>query len=118
MTAKDFLFELGCEELPAKNLYVFANKISQAILDTIKNAGLAFAEYQLFVTPRRIALLISKLSSASPDKTLSKKGPAKKPKTDLRNPAAFLWINYPLKIIIWFITMKKKAKQLKNYYPF
>ncbi|MDX2165175.1 MAG: glycine--tRNA ligase subunit beta [Gammaproteobacteria bacterium] len=75
MTAKDFLFELGCEELPAKNLYAFANKIIQAILDNIKIAGFDFSEHQLFVTPRRIALLISKLSSASPDRKLSKKGP-------------------------------------------
>jgi glycyl-tRNA synthetase beta chain len=76
MTAKDFLLELGCEELPAKSLYSFADKLIQAILNDIKNAGLTFADYQLFVTPRRIALLIHKLSSASPDRKLSKKGPA------------------------------------------
>jgi len=76
VTAKDFLLELGCEELPAKNLQNFATYISQNIIDGLKNNSLDFAESKIFVTPRRIGILITKLDSSSPDKILKKKGPA------------------------------------------
>ncbi|HEV2613631.1 MAG TPA: glycine--tRNA ligase subunit beta [Gammaproteobacteria bacterium] len=75
-TAKDFLLELGCEELPAKNLKNFAELIGKNITDELNKVSLDFQSYKIFVTPRRIAVLITKLSSSSPDKNISKKGPA------------------------------------------
>lgn len=74
--AKDFLFELGCEELPAKNLKNFAEAIGQAIIAELKKVSLDFKSYKVFVTPRRMALLITTLNSHSPDKIVEKKGPA------------------------------------------
>jgi glycyl-tRNA synthetase beta chain len=73
---KDFLFEMGCEELPAKNLKSFADLIGQNIIENIKKTDLSFESYKIFVTPRRIALFIKQLSAGSPDKTAIKKGPA------------------------------------------
>ena len=73
---KNFLFELGCEELPAKNLKSFAEYITQNILDNIiKKNNLDFQSYQIFVTPRRIGLLIKNLAARSADKKIVKKGP-------------------------------------------
>ncbi len=76
MTAKDFLLELGCEELPAQGLKPFADKIGHEIIERVKEHALSFMDYEVFVTPRRIAVLIKKLSSSSPDKNRVKKGPA------------------------------------------
>lgn len=73
---KNFLFELGCEELPAKNLKSFAEYITQNIIDNIiKKNNLDFQSHQIFVTPRRIGLLIKNLAACSADKKIVKKGP-------------------------------------------
>lgn len=76
MTAKDFLLELGCEELPAQGLAAFADKIAHEIIEQLRKLSLTFVDYEVFVTPRRLAVLIKKLSVSSPDKAVIKKGPA------------------------------------------
>ena len=74
----DFLVEIGTEELPPKAL----NKLSQAFLDGIKagltEAELSFGEAVAYASPRRLAVRIQDLQSKQDDKTVERKGPAKK----------------------------------------
>lgn len=74
----DFLVEIGTEELPPKAL----KKLSQAFADGIQS-GLTAAELQfglvtILATPRRLAVRIEDLQAQQADKTVEKKGPAKK----------------------------------------
>lgn len=74
----DFLVEIGTEELPPKAL----KKLSQAFADGIQS-GLTAAELQfglvtILATPRRLAVRIEALQAQQADKTVEKKGPAKK----------------------------------------
>jgi len=78
MTSKDFLLEIGCEELPANGLFSLANQLGERLLQNIKQVHLEFGELKTFATPRRIAVLIKNLSTTQPDRMIEKRGPALK----------------------------------------
>lgn len=78
MTSKDFLLEIGCEELPANGLFSLANQLGERLSQNIKQAHLEFDELKTFATPRRIAVLIKNLSTTQPDRMIEKRGPALK----------------------------------------
>lgn len=70
------LFELGCEELPPKSLKKLSQALLENILSGLQEAGLDFVQYNVFATPRRLAVLIDGLASVQPDKIVEKRGPA------------------------------------------
>jgi glycyl-tRNA synthetase beta chain len=76
MTARDFLLEIGCEELPAQGLSAFAEKIANELIAALKNAQLDHKEVNHFVTPRRLAVQIKQLSALQPNRQVEKRGPA------------------------------------------
>ncbi|MBL4647754.1 MAG: glycine--tRNA ligase subunit beta [Gammaproteobacteria bacterium] len=51
-TTDDFLFEIGCEELPAKQLSKLSHALMQAITDELMQAQLTFTQTRYFATPR------------------------------------------------------------------
>jgi glycyl-tRNA synthetase beta chain len=72
----DFLFELGCEELPAKALPKLATSLHDHLKDFFESNHLAFADSEWFATPRRLAVRFSQLDTAQQDKQVEKLGPA------------------------------------------
>jgi glycyl-tRNA synthetase beta chain len=76
--SKDFLVELGTEELPPKNL----EKLSQAFLKEITSGlsalKLGFKNAEVFATPRRLAVFISDLEEHTPLEDLVIWGPPAK----------------------------------------
>lgn len=84
---KDFLFEIGTEEMPPLAL----EKISAAFTENIKNnltkKALTFEAIKNYFTPRRIAILITNLASQQPEQIIEKRGPAIKASfDDQKNP--------------------------------
>lgn len=75
-TTADFLVELGTEELPPKSLKTLRDAFTAGIMAGIEKAQLPFAEVESFAAPRRLAVLIKGLSTAQPDQTIERKGPA------------------------------------------
>ena len=75
MSHKDFLVELGTEELPPKALKTLAENFRDGIISGIKAAGLAHGEVKYFAAPRRLAVQIIGLSTQQPDRTISVDGP-------------------------------------------
>lgn len=73
---KHLLFELGTEELPPKNLLILSNALLDNIKQGLDKAELNYGQSLAYATPRRLAVLIEDLSSAQPDKTVEKRGPA------------------------------------------
>lgn len=78
MTAKDFLFELGTEELPPKAL----KSLSQALVKDIKASlkdllgdALDEAIFKPYAAPRRLALLIENLADEIPEQSTEMSGP-------------------------------------------
>ena len=74
-TTADLLFELGTEELPAGPLLSMGEALRASILEGLANHGLPCAGSQMFVTPRRLAVLVKAVGLVAPDKTVEALGP-------------------------------------------
>ena len=75
MTTKDFLVELGCEELPPKSLKALRDEFAHGIRAGLEKAGLPFANLHAFAAPRRLAVLVEQLAEQQPDRQLIIDGP-------------------------------------------
>jgi len=82
MAAKDFLFELGTEELPPKALLTLSNALKKEILAGIEaalgkesKALLQDAVVKTYAAPRRLAVLIENLVTEVPASTFFMQGP-------------------------------------------
>lgn len=78
MSSKDFLVEIGTEELPPKALRSLSIAFAKGLEMAIDKAGLEHGEIEIFATPRRLAVLVSSLATAQPDKVSERYGPAVK----------------------------------------
>jgi glycyl-tRNA synthetase beta chain len=75
MSAQDFLVELGTEELPPKALNTLADAFLAGIEKGLQAAGLTYSAKQVFGAPRRLAVLITDLSTQQPDRSVNLDGP-------------------------------------------
>ena len=76
MSTRDFLVELGTEELPPKALRKLSDAFTSGIVTRLEQAGLKFGTHQSFAAPRRLALLIKDLETSQSDKASERRGPA------------------------------------------
>lgn len=74
--AKNFLIELGTEELPPKALRSLAEAFAANFEAGLKAADLAHQGIKWYATPRRLALKIAELDEGQADKIVEKRGPA------------------------------------------
>ena len=75
MKNDDFLFEIGTEEMPPLKLAAFKESLVLSLKKGLETAGLSFKSIEGFVTPRRLAVMISELSSEQPVQHIERKGP-------------------------------------------
>jgi glycyl-tRNA synthetase beta chain len=78
MSTNTLLIEIGTEELPptaAKNL---SDTFASFVSSQLSEAGFTFSEVKPYVTPRRLALIISDTSNQQPEQNIERKGPAVK----------------------------------------
>ncbi|HHQ15106.1 MAG TPA: glycine--tRNA ligase subunit beta [Chromatiales bacterium] len=76
MTAcRDFLVEIGTEELPPKALQRLASAFADAIASGIDDAGLAHDAVQWFASPRRLAVRVRQLQTTQAERRVEKRGP-------------------------------------------
>ncbi|WP_332690941.1 glycine--tRNA ligase subunit beta [Halalkalibacter lacteus] len=78
MSNRDFLLEIGLEELPARFVTTSVNQLKDKIKSWLAEERLEFADIRTFATPRRLAILIEGLHESQPDISEVAKGPAKK----------------------------------------
>jgi glycyl-tRNA synthetase beta chain len=76
MNSKNFLVEIGAEELPPKALKTLSKAFSEGIRSGLKKAGLQFEELQSYATPRRIAVTVIGLQDQQPDQVSERRGPS------------------------------------------
>ncbi len=72
---RDFLFELGTEELPPRALPTLEKSLRAGIAERLAAAGLAHGALQSFATPRRLAVRVRRLALQQPDQQLRRRGP-------------------------------------------
>ncbi|MEB5560376.1 glycine--tRNA ligase subunit beta [Vibrio cholerae] len=74
--AKEFLIELGTEELPPKQLRTLAEAFAANFAAELATADIAHEGVTWFATPRRLALKVANLTESQPDRIVEKRGPA------------------------------------------
>ena len=76
--AKDLLWELGVEEVPARFLPPVIKQLQELAEEGFRNAGLSYDELKVLATPRRLTLLVTALAEKAADLEAEAKGPAVK----------------------------------------
>ena len=78
--SQTLLLELGCEELPARQLRKQAELLLNGLLKRLIDGGLCeeSAQHRWLATPRRLAVLIEGVQARQADRVLERKGPAEK----------------------------------------
>jgi glycyl-tRNA synthetase beta chain len=88
MTARrDFLVEIGTEELPPKSLLALAAAFADNVGKGLDDAGLAHGAVESFATPRRLAVRVRRLVERQPDRAIEKRGPPVKAAFDAAGTA-------------------------------
>ena len=72
---RDFLFELGTEELPPKALPTLEQSLREGITTGLSAAGLKFGVVESFATPRRLAVRVRRLAARQPNQNIARRGP-------------------------------------------
>lgn len=72
---KDFLFELGTEELPPKALKNLSQSLLASVESQLKEAKIDFSETKWFASPRRLSFVIKGLAESQDDIVVEKQGP-------------------------------------------
>lgn len=76
MNNKNFLVELGTEELPPKSLRNLAESFATNLTSELNKAAISFTDIKWYATPRRLALKINNLALKQEDQLVEKRGPA------------------------------------------
>lgn len=76
--AKDYLFEIGTEEMPAHVVSRSVKQLADRTSKFLKENGLKFKDIKTYSTPRRLTILVENLAEKQDDIDEVKKGPAKK----------------------------------------
>ena len=72
---KDFLFELGTEELPPKALKKLSQSLLSSVESQLKEAKVDFGQTKWFASPRRLSFIIKGLAESQDDIVIEKQGP-------------------------------------------
>ena len=73
--ARDFLVEIGTEELPPKSLPELSRAFTEGIVAGLAAAGLKHGAVHPYAAPRRLAVMVSRLTARQADQRIKRKGP-------------------------------------------
>ena len=76
--SKDFLLEIGTEEMPSAPLNNAVRQIGTLVKKGLDEAGLAHGDVRVVSSPRRLAVLVSSVATATDEVHEVKRGPAAK----------------------------------------
>lgn len=73
---RDFLVEIGTEELPPKALPELSRAFVSGLTAALQEAGLSHGELMPYATPRRLAVRVRRLAARQPEQHMKRRGPA------------------------------------------
>ncbi len=76
MITKDFLLEIGVEELPTKSLLPLATSLEKNLTTLLEKEKITFAQSAHYTTPRRLAVLITDVCERQATQIIERQGPA------------------------------------------
>jgi glycyl-tRNA synthetase beta chain len=74
-THRDFLVEIGTEELPPKALAALEQAFVAGVTAGLDKSGLKHGDVAGFATPRRLAVYVKRLAAQQPEQHLKRRGP-------------------------------------------
>lgn len=75
--SKDFLLEIGLEEMPAKYVTSSVLQLEKRVTDWLKDNQIEFKEIKTYSTPRRLTVLVEEMAEEQANRVEEAKGPAK-----------------------------------------
>lgn len=76
MSKRDFLVEIGTEELPPASLFTLATSFAEGVTKGLDTAAIKHGEVKWFATPRRLAVYVVGVADQQPDQQIKRQGPA------------------------------------------
>ena len=76
--SRDFLVELGTEELPPKALRALERAFAEGLVARLEEASLKHGAVTSFATPRRLAVLVKRLAEQQAEQRIVRRGPPRK----------------------------------------
>ncbi|WP_271002735.1 glycine--tRNA ligase subunit beta [Listeria seeligeri] len=76
--SKDFLLEIGLEEMPAQYVTISVEQLKKRMRDWLEENQIAFSEIKTFSSPRRLTVLVEDMAEEQANRVEEAKGPAKK----------------------------------------
>lgn len=77
MAARDLLFEIGTEEIPARFMPKALADLNAYTRDELDSAHIEYSDVTVQCTPRRLAVMVKELAEAQQDSVETAKGPAR-----------------------------------------
>lgn len=74
--SRHLLVEIGCEEIPARFVEDAVDQLGQLLTKQLSEQRIAFDNYQLYATPRRLAVLIKDVAEQQAEQVEEVRGPA------------------------------------------
>jgi glycyl-tRNA synthetase beta chain len=76
MSKRDFLVEIGTEELPPASLFTLAAAFADGIGKGLDAAAIKHGDLKWFATPRRLAVYAAAVADHQPDQQIKRQGPS------------------------------------------
>ena len=73
---RDFLLEIGCEEMPSAPLMNATNQLGKLVERELKEAGLPHGELRVASTPRRLSVIVAEVAESTEEVHEVRRGPA------------------------------------------
>lgn len=73
---REFLFEIGTEEMPSSPLIHATKQLSEIMKDELKHSGLSYGSIEAHNTPRRLVVMVHELEATTKEIHQVKRGPA------------------------------------------
>ncbi|MBC6307966.1 glycine--tRNA ligase subunit beta [Listeria sp. FSL L7-1582] len=76
--SKDFLLEIGLEEMPAKYITASVKQLQERVEKWLTENDLEYKTTEVYSSPRRLSVIVKDLAEKQADRVEESKGPAKK----------------------------------------
>lgn len=76
MSKRDFLVEIGTEELPPKSLFILAAAFAAGVTKGLDDASIKHGDVKWYATPRRLAVFVAGVADQQPDQQIKRQGPS------------------------------------------
>ena len=73
---RDFLVEIGTEELPPRSLGELSRAFAEGIASGLDGLGVAHGQVEAFATPRRLTVRVRRVAARQADQEIRRQGPA------------------------------------------